>query len=351
MIELGCCWSTPPDQREESRVRDWNILAALQLSKRHPRSKRRISSPRLKLNLVKRFAVGIILDQREESRVRDWNVNTALASSSSTTDQREESRVRDWNRRASWPLRRKRANDQREESRVRDWNRQARPRLLSRRLAIKEKNLESEIETYVRRIYAGVTSRDQREESRVRDWNEIGVGTLRVAIPTIKEKNLESEIETQPSQASFDVVIPPIKEKNLESEIETTMTKWRQSMWLSDQREESRVRDWNSRWLGALFTERSRSKRRISSPRLKPSFRIRTNAPLPSIKEKNLESEIETQLSHTNQRTITVDQREESRVRDWNIVSVPWELVAAITIKEKNLESEIETCHVGCASG
>ena len=61
----------------------------------------------------------------------------------------------------------------------------------------------------------------------------------------------------------------PIKEKNLESEIETDNIRVIGNPFPSDQREESRVRDWNilSRWAvnGWLW----RSKRRISSPRLK----------------------------------------------------------------------------------
>ena len=84
-----------------------------------------------------------------------------------------------------------------------------------------------------------------------------------------------------------------IKEKNLESEIET----------LSESR---------------LLLEYLRSKRRISSPRLKLAQTPRGRDWLESIKEKNLESEIETGR-RSGGRGLTR------------------------TIKEKNLESEIET--------
>ena len=63
-------------------------------------------------------------------------------------------------------------------------------------MPIKEKNLESEIETNIW-IYTSLTfTFDQREESRVRDWNTSIAAATVVGVPAIKEKNLESEIET-----------------------------------------------------------------------------------------------------------------------------------------------------------
>ena len=59
----------------------------------------------------------------------------------------------------------------------------------------------------------------------------------------IKEKNLESEIETCSSRAVSARSSPRIKEKNLESEIETTAITGRAASGSKDQREESRVRD------------------------------------------------------------------------------------------------------------
>ena len=100
------------------------------------------------------------------------------------------------------------------------------------RRAIKEKNLESEIETYM------------TVPPKLRQpW-------------TIKEKNLESEIETHMTTDDYVRFGIAIKEKNLESEIETLISKSKRRISsprlkrnvagvsvLRDQREESRVRD------------------------------------------------------------------------------------------------------------
>ena len=87
---------------------------------------------------------------------------------------------------------------------------------------------------------------------------------------SIKEKNLESEIETKDCLEGIRPCFITIKEKNLESEIETT--------------------DGYHYWIVPV----RRSKRRISSPRLKLQYVRISNAKRQSIKEKNLESEIET---------------------------------------------------------
>ena len=59
-----------------------------------------------------------------------------------------------------------------------------------------------------------------------------------------------------------------------------------------------------------------RSKRRISSPRLKLDFLDAVGVDYLTIKEKNLESEIETRNVGVARISYRVDQREESRVRD-----------------------------------
>ncbi len=59
----------------------------------------------------------------------------------------------------------------------------------------------------------------------------------------IKEKNLESEIETHNKKGRTVFALVWIKEKNLESEIETYGVGHSNDWLYTDQREESRVRD------------------------------------------------------------------------------------------------------------
>ena len=64
-----------------------------------------------------------------------------------------------------------------------------------------------------------------------------------IVVGPIKEKNLESEIETWRAMPMAQV-LRAIKEKNLfESEIETTHPVMKERTKHTDQREESRVRD------------------------------------------------------------------------------------------------------------
>ena len=62
-------------------------------------------------------------------------------------------------------------------------------------------------------------------------------------VRSIKEKNLESEIETIPLILLYNLILFSIKEKNLESEIETCNAPCARNSVACDQREESRVRD------------------------------------------------------------------------------------------------------------
>ena len=120
-----------------------------------------------------------------------------------------------------------------------------------------------------------------------------------------------------------------IKEKNLKSEIETSY--------------QAAIK---GRWLFAI----ERSKRRISSLRLKlDKGQIASDSRIGStIKEKNLKSEIETINERAGLRDKMQYPIERSKRRISSLRLKPYagyrvSLVCSLSIKEKNLKSEIET--------
>ena len=92
------------------------------------------------------------------------------------------------------------------------------------------------------RVWSGFSARSKRRISSPR-LKLIVKESLAAARDAIKEKNLESEIETLLMNIDKNSGRTPIKEKNLESEIETIRFESGTLMICPDQREESRVRD------------------------------------------------------------------------------------------------------------
>ena len=210
---------------------------------------------------------------------------------------------------------------------------------------MKDKNLNSEIETYIWDV--GFTSGGvgyERQESQFWDWNlprrrllenrTGGLWKTRISILRLKpcqnrmrwslpcpmkDKNLNSEIET--GRGMF-IVFPPIltmKDKNLNSEIETRVLPPKDPSRPTPMKDKNLNSEIETRCLQDLDSQcRPLWKTRISILRLKQVIDRGIRAIELAMKDKNLNSEIETQLK-------------EGTV-------VPFD-----SMKDKNLNSEIET--------
>ena len=128
-------------------------------------------------------------------------------------------------------------------------------------------------------------------------------------------------------------------------------TRQRQSIWAGERldlkREDTRLRDWNIKRMvpsgtGSSFLKREDTRLRDWNDN---DILVRVGLYLPW-KEKILDYEIETLIALIKHNPIRILKREDTRLRDWNTVRVRVPALGRVPWKEKILDSEIETMSV-----